>query len=457
MLGKNLIMRIILICLFVLLTISLAEAQKISLNKSFFESRAVLQTSAQLPVTLPAEFGSHIVLKAAINNQPADLILDIGSSYSLINLEQLNVFKLKSVKQPGNCYGAKRCYLGNLSVGKINLKDFPLLGFSGQLRARRASDGEFYAPVGLLGYDFIRRFVFEIDYPNKTIKIHDAANFRYTGENDGYCETLPLDLERDGTPNTEIKFTPVEGGTSFAARALIDTGSPDRKLLASTAFAPKFNKFKKSFDAELGIAFIDQVFQLQPAHSSPQSAENFDVLVGNPALSGYKVIVDYSRNRLILTMPRIAIESISSASDGNDQPVRLGNRLTDRFKNAIKTAEPEWDLTRDFRSKIGGGTLNWQNHAGQTLETSYQEFDTKTEAFDNFLSEAAKLLPPTGGSILTYDSVLGDERVTAAQLDDPKRDTLVFRKDKFVFVLSGSRREVTRFARLFLETITSAR
>src|SRR5207237_8191659 len=86
---------------------------------------------------------------------------------------------------------------------------------------------------GVIGYDFIKAFVIEIDYPNKVMILHDPATYVYRGRG----SLVPLDLKDRRTPQIKGTFM-FAGKAPVAARLGLDTGE-DSSFSLNTPFVEK--------------------------------------------------------------------------------------------------------------------------------------------------------------------------------------------------------------------------
>jgi hypothetical protein len=123
-------------------------------------------------VTLPFTLeGNHIILEAQVNGRPAiGFILDTGDDHETINTPRLVSFGLTS-------YGGIRSEGGGgpveMSFATGATFTFPGVELRGQHVSVLEQSGLERALGlrlgGLLGYDFLSRFVVEIDYKKKTL------------------------------------------------------------------------------------------------------------------------------------------------------------------------------------------------------------------------------------------------------------------------------------------------
>ncbi len=79
-----------------------------------------------------------------------------------------------------------------------------------------------HAADGLLGFDFISRFVIEIDYVTNTISLHEPNSFKYSGSG----EIVPLTLLEDDSggkvPLVQVKITQ-QGRAAIEGKFIADT------------------------------------------------------------------------------------------------------------------------------------------------------------------------------------------------------------------------------------------
>ena len=73
---------------------------------------------------------------------------------------------------------------------------------------------------GIIGGEFIKQFVVELDYQTRTLVLHDRSTVRYRGRG----ETLPLELNSNGHPVVKAAVTPL-GGKPIERLFTLDIGS----------------------------------------------------------------------------------------------------------------------------------------------------------------------------------------------------------------------------------------
>jgi aspartyl protease/PDZ domain-containing protein len=176
-------------------------------------------------VSIPFELvARHIVIKVKINNsRPLSFVLDTGDKVGIVDTERAKELGLN--------------LQGELRVGGAGSETLPasyvkgstwtipgLEGFSqpvalalplGRLAARFGHDFD-----GIIGSDFIKEFVVEVDYQARVIKLHDKDRFNYAGAG----ESIPIELDRQGHPLIDAQVTPVSG-SPIKGKFVLDIGS----------------------------------------------------------------------------------------------------------------------------------------------------------------------------------------------------------------------------------------
>src|ERR1044071_1703534 len=167
----------------------------------FSGARQAVQKPAPAPATIPFELvNRHIVLKTSVNNsRPLSFILDTGDRYAIINFDPAYELKLNlegEVKMGGAGSGSS---MGSFVRG-ANFTVAGLDGFSqpvtlalpiGALASKFGQDFD-----GIIGHDFIKNFVIEIDYQGHVLKFHNKDSFAYSGNG----ESLPIKINAAGHP-----------------------------------------------------------------------------------------------------------------------------------------------------------------------------------------------------------------------------------------------------------------
>lgn len=169
---------------------------------------------------------------------------------------------------------------------------------------------------GILGLELFSSSVVEIDYKDRLVNIYDAKSYKYSGVG----EQLPLKTLSSGLVFVQASVTP-SSRAPITGRFMIDTGftmslflnSPfvqENKLLDNTqgqdfsncGIGGEAKAIKDKVGAlELGSFKFDNLTTIfSQARSGINAASDVEGLIGGEILSRFKVIFDYTRQRMIL-------------------------------------------------------------------------------------------------------------------------------------------------------------
>ncbi|HEV2834508.1 MAG TPA: retropepsin-like aspartic protease [Pyrinomonadaceae bacterium] len=261
--------------------------------------------------------GYAIFVQARLNNsQPLWFVLDTGASVTVIDARRARALGLKSAgnvaaSAPGGHTAVQFTKGVNFTLPGVRLTNQTVVSvpFRKEFSEVRRN------LAGILGYDFISRFVMEIDYLNQTLTLYDAKTYQYQGPG----KRVPISI--DGTPfvRAEVK---TNGHDPVAGRFEIDTGY-DGAITLYQPFVKAHPELtppaQSQHDKRQGVGQTSdsvkapvELFRLGE-FSFPDVAANFTVgeegvggsqqvagLIGNELLSKFKVIFDYSRQEMVL-------------------------------------------------------------------------------------------------------------------------------------------------------------
>jgi hypothetical protein len=153
--------------------------------------------------------------------------------------------------------------------------------------------------AGLLGYDFLQRYVVVIDYQKALLSVYDPKTYSYRGKDD----SLPLTFKKK---LPWVKGTiQVPGNRPTADREwLVDTGSGDTvndELFARSTGQKQEITGGKGLGQEFRIvqATADRV-DLGRYHFSQMAGVSGGMKIGSGLLRHFTVIFDYPKERMIL-------------------------------------------------------------------------------------------------------------------------------------------------------------
>jgi len=182
---------------------------------------APVQATA-LPATIPMElWGNHVFVKVCVAGRALDFILDTGAAGTSLDLE--------TAKQLGAGLGQTFSVGGagpaRVAGARVEGASVTIAGTSIDQPVRSGIDLSRLPPVeghrmdGILGDDFISRYVVAIDYARRELRIYDRDAFRY----DGPGVSVPVTVI-NAFPHIEADVK-LADGTTVRGRMVIDVGS----------------------------------------------------------------------------------------------------------------------------------------------------------------------------------------------------------------------------------------
>jgi len=327
-------------------------------------SRAIQTTSrpaATAPITIPFELVvRHIMVKVRINNsRPLSFVLDTGDQVGIVDIE---VAKELGLKLQGEVHigGAGSGTLPGSMVQNATWTLPGLDGFSQPIRlaiplarmeARFGHDFD-----GIIGAEFIKQFVVEVDYPGRVIRLHDKNQFSYSGSG----ESIPVQLDGQGHPILEAEVTPL-AGEPIKGQFVLDLGAAgalalmtpfvvEHRLLNSEiktikaigmggAGGQSSGRIGRVAELKIGkykIANPTTIFSEDKAGAFATSALAGNI--GQQIASRFKLFLDYDHSRIVFEPAAAFSQSfdrahsgLALAAEGRDYKVF---RITDVLENS---------------------------------------------------------------------------------------------------------------------------
>jgi hypothetical protein len=270
-----------------------------------------------IPFTMES---AHIVFQVGVNgSKPVGFLLDTGSDENVINTPWLAEFGLKTYAKTAATGGGGTAEYDYAAGATFTTPGVELRNQHVAVMDQTGLERALGVPLGgLLGYDFISRFVVEIDYQKNLITLHDPRTWNYRGN--GYVVPVTFD---GGIPFTNgvisIKNKTIPGFfvLDFGAQETMTLTSPfvkanDLVSLAQTnAFVNRPSGLENQFFSQNNVrGRIDKVElgklveQSIPVNMSVNTkgayaGENFSGTIGETIFRRYHVFLDYARNRVI--------------------------------------------------------------------------------------------------------------------------------------------------------------
>jgi hypothetical protein len=262
---------------------------------------------------------SHIVFPVSVNGRPpVGFIFDTGADQEVLNTTRLAGFALTPYAKSATTGGGNAAEYDYVKDATLTLPGVELRRQHVAAIDETGLERALGFPLGgLLGYDFISRFVVEIDYEKKLLTLHDPASWTYSGSG----AIVPLVFD-GGIPF--MHGTISAGGRDIPAFLVLDFGAAETMTLtapfvkahglAALARNPAVNRpagMEKEFFAQNNVrgridrlalgSFVAESIPINMSvnTSGAYSSPNFAGTVGESIFSRYHVYLDYFRNRVI--------------------------------------------------------------------------------------------------------------------------------------------------------------
>jgi predicted aspartyl protease len=299
-----------------------------------------------VPLRLPFAYSTrHVWLRASVNGRPEeDFLLDTGASITVIDSTYAARIGLES---EGAIQAAGAAAAGHAAFSAL---DSLRLGqgaagvvLTGQKVAvmplNRYLEPFFWTPIaGILGYDFLSRFVTEVSFDRKTIALHDPATFRYTGTGTGIPMTMAgnipvvkariddryegdfrLDVGSGSTVDLHTPFVEKHGLREKVGKTIEVTGGG-----FGGTFTTQICRMQKF---EIGpYAWEQPLVSLARAQTGGLSSEDYAGNVGNQILDRFTCTFDYER-RMVYLEPGERFGKRDRFSLAGVQLARFGDRI----------------------------------------------------------------------------------------------------------------------------------
>ena len=272
---------------------------------------------AHLPFTYSAK---HVWLRASVNGRPpADFIYDTGASLSVLDSAYAASIGVASEGRiqgqgAGSTGSGAFASLSSLRVqgedgDGIEIKDSKVA----VLNLNDVLEPFFWrATAGIVGFDFIVRFVNEVDFDHHTLTFYDPAKFAYQGKGTAIPMTLAghvpaVKFTLDGKYGGDFRIDVGSGSTVDLHGPFVKKNGIER--LIGTPIEVMGGGFGGTFTSKLGRAkslavgpysWERPLVSISGVESGALSSEDYAGNVGNQILERFKCTVDYERRQLYL-------------------------------------------------------------------------------------------------------------------------------------------------------------
>jgi hypothetical protein len=285
-------------------------------------ARAITWQGGAGAMRAPFTYGSKAVLvKASINGAPpADFILDTGASLTMVDQGYAATIGLKpegnsSVQGIAASGEMQFARVGSIALEGAGGASAALGDFRVALLdlAENSQTMLWRKPAGLLGADFLGRFVLELDYDSLTVRLYDPARFQYRGRG----AAVPFELYQ-GIPVVEMTL---DGDCS--GKFLVDVGNSFHFVVhgSSVRSCRLFNRGERRevevAGGGIGGGFVSTLCRLDSLRIGPYScaepvaalalhtqggigSKEFAGNIGNSVLERFRCTFDYAHRTLYL-------------------------------------------------------------------------------------------------------------------------------------------------------------
>lgn len=262
----------------------------------------------------------HVWLKASMNGgPPEDFILDTGASVTVIDSAAAARYGLRvegkmQAQGAGAAGGASFSQVDSIRVAGSDGDGVTLTGQNvAVLSVNPHLEPFFWKPVaGILGYDFISRFVIEIDFAAQTLVLHDPKAFIYEGKgqaipltmagnipvlkakiDDAFEGDFRLDVGSGSTVDIHTPFARANKMQEHMTKTLVVTGGGFGGTFQST-----IGRMKKMTIGP--YSWTDPLVSLSGAETGGLASEDYAGNIGNQILDRFKCTFDYEHRVVYL-------------------------------------------------------------------------------------------------------------------------------------------------------------
>jgi hypothetical protein len=270
---------------------------------------------------LPFEYASrHVWLKASVNGAPpADFLFDTGASMTVLDSSYAARIGIATV---GHQQGVGAGAVGTASFATVRtlrvaapdsdgveLADVKVavLGLKGFL------EPYFWREIaGVVGFDFIQRFVDRIDYDHQVLTLEDPKDFRYAGHGAAIPMTLAgsapvVKLTLDGTLEGLYRIDVGSGSTVdlhtpfVKQHRLLETAGARLEIMGGGFGGTFLSTARRMAKLEIGpYGWAHPIVVLSGATSGAFTSEDYAGNIGNQILQRFTCTLDYERRVLYL-------------------------------------------------------------------------------------------------------------------------------------------------------------
>ena len=276
-------------------------------------------------LAIPFNFeNEHVMVKGRVDDAgPLWFMIDTGAAVSVVNKKRLEEMGLRAIGSGSILGGGGSADFAYADVPRFQLGGAALLGQRVGVMDLSGLERIYGMPMGgILGYDFMSRFVVRVDYDKSTVDLLDPHGFRYEGPG----RRVPFVMQGERPYLTATVTVP--NAPPLTAELVVDSGaagtvnlnSPfvrDNRLLELARKTPagKPNTFagsEKEFFAQTSVpgklaGFTLPPYQLKEVPVSlmvqttgAYASAHYAGVVGQGVLQRFNQVYDYAESTMIL-------------------------------------------------------------------------------------------------------------------------------------------------------------
>ena len=296
---------------------------------------------------LPFEYASrHVWLRVSVNGAaPADFLFDTGASITVLDSAFASRHGIAAV---GHQQGMGAGATGSASFATVDTLRVAAPDGDGveltDLKVAVVALDRFLAPyfwrevAGVVGFDFIQRFVDEIDYDRGVLTLFDPRDFRYAGKGAAIPMTLAgatpvVTMALDGTKSGLFRIDVGSGATvdlhaPFVKQHRLSEAAGPRLEIMGGGFGGAFRSTaRRMHRLEIGpYGWAHPIVALSRATGGAFTSEDYAGNIGNQILQRFICTLDYER-RVLHLEPGARYAEPDEFPRAGFQLARFGDRI----------------------------------------------------------------------------------------------------------------------------------
>jgi PDZ domain-containing protein/aspartyl protease len=276
-------------------------------------------TAGKSALKIPFDLSNNlIILQVRVNkSRPLNFIFDTGAGVSVIDPKTARALRLKEqgkLKLGATGGSVESGLIKGVSLGIPGVEVFDQTISTVSLESLTPLFG--FRLDGIIGHDFIKNFVVEIDYPAGLINLREPQSYTYSGPGESvpitFMENTPFvraTVLVKGRDPIEGKFEVDTGGngtlnvnTPFVNTHKLLEAVPNlmQSKLAGAGGASQAAKGRVAGVKVGSFVVEDPLVVFAQGTEGNESSIEFDGELGGAFFRRFKLILDYSRSRIIL-------------------------------------------------------------------------------------------------------------------------------------------------------------